>query len=1237
MRAKLIPSHCSTIAKLLLPFCAALLFLLLPLATRAQDTGYIAGTVTDNSGAAVAGAKVVISTVSGNLNRETQTNGDGAYTVAGLPGGTYNLTVTAPGFQKFLAQHVVLDVAQKSRVDVQLTVGVVTQEIIVNGEDVAQVDTQSAELGTTITGKQVDKLELNGRNFTQLVTLAAGVVSQTGQDEGTVGVNGNVAYSINGGRTEYNNWEIDGGDNMDNGSNTTLNVYPNLEAIAEFKVLTSNYGAQYGRNGSGTVEVETKSGSHDFHGSAFEYLRNDFFNANSWTDNGTGIARPEYKKHDFGYTVGGPLYIPHLYNNDKKKTFFFWSQEWRKEKVPGAPIDQNVPSDAERTGNFNDVCPVYTGATFSGGPNGAFPDCPYSALALDGITATPFVNNSVTLDSTAQALVALIPKANNLTGINGTYATGQAAGTGIPANVSNPALPTTWREELIRVDHNITDTERLTFRYIHDSWSTQVENPLWGNGSSFNNIGTNFVGPGTSFVARLTSNFSPTLLNEFVASYTADHIDLSLTGTPVAIPSGGISLVPLFSNGLEGKLPAFTVAASNDGAIYGSGGFEVDTGYFPWKNANPTYTYRDNLTKTVGKQTLIMGAYFVASQKNQSSSTYQQGILGFDLSNPNTTGNAFADLLTGQVGSYSQTSAQPYFYDRYKILEPYFEDDWRVTSKFTLNLGLRWSFFGRYQEKFDQEYNFSQSAFVAADAPIYYPYNSANQALLVAGSGNFLNGIVDCGAKGVTTGCLTNKWINPAPRFGFAWDPKGDGKTAIRGGYGIFFEHMNGNEANAEALQAGTSPVVLNGSVANITGYANVGSGAQGAPAPTSTFAIPDHGKWPYVQQWNLSVQHELPDHLILSVAYVGSKGSQLSFRRDLNQLQPVSAANNPYPAGVPITAADCNSIVFDQSTGSPTSGLPVSATISTGAVVTGQALVNLSVACGDNTAAYYRPYQGYGDITLIENGANSIYNSLQVGLQRTVGDLTLSFAYTYSHSIDDASDADDTLGVNGYDPSGNRASSNFDMRHNASISYVYNLPFFRNSNGFTHTLLGGWQASGITVIQSGLPFNVVNGSTYSDNAGVAKSGAFTPSRLDLVGNPYDVPASQVDQLGSEFGVLRYNPAAFELPTGLTFGDVQRNEFRLPGRMNFDFGLFKRFAFKEHYAFEFRWENFNVFNHTQLDALGGTVSSGGTGLTTTDGCNAFNAGDPSCAGGGFLVLDGAHNPRIMQFGLRFQF
>src|SRR5207245_477144 len=333
---------------------------------------------------------------------------------------------------KYSATTVVLDVAQKIRVDVQLTVGAVTEVVEVTGESVAQVETQSSALSSTITGKQVEQLELNGRNFTQLVNLTPGIVDQTGSDEGKVGVYGNVAYSMNGGRTEYNNWELDGGDNMDNGSNATLNVYPNLEAIAEFKVLTSNYGAQYGRNGSGTVEVETKSGTNAIHGSAFYYGRNELFNARSWAEGQTpSVPKAPYKKHDFGYTVGGPVFIPNHYNSDKKKTFFFWSEEWRREKNPHTTGLVNVPSDAERTGNFSDVCPGS--------------DCPTVANP----TAVP-------ISPVGQALLALIPKASP--GLTNN---------GFPAVVQTVSLPETWREELVRIDHNLTDNYRLTFRYIH--------------------------------------------------------------------------------------------------------------------------------------------------------------------------------------------------------------------------------------------------------------------------------------------------------------------------------------------------------------------------------------------------------------------------------------------------------------------------------------------------------------------------------------------------------------------------------------------------------------------------------------------------------------------------------------------------------------------------------------------------------------------------------------------------
>src|SRR4029077_4412970 len=317
------------IALVVVVFCAA---------AWSQDTGSITGTVKDASGASVGGATVVISSSDHGINRQTVTNSTGDYNESGLPGGTYDVIVSANGFKKYTAKAVKLDVGDKKRVDIALQVGATTTEIVVEGTNVAQVETQSSDLSGTVDSKEISQLELNGRNFTQLVTLAPGVSNQTGQDEGTVGVYGNVSFSMNGGRVEYNNWELDGGDNMDNGSNSTLNVYPSIDAIQEFTVLTSNYGAQYGRNGSGTVEVETKSGTNKFHGDAYEYLRNDAFNSPAWFQ--SGIV-PEYKKNDYGYTIGGPVYIPGVYNKDKSKTFFFWSQEWRKDVVPGQTF--NLP------------------------------------------------------------------------------------------------------------------------------------------------------------------------------------------------------------------------------------------------------------------------------------------------------------------------------------------------------------------------------------------------------------------------------------------------------------------------------------------------------------------------------------------------------------------------------------------------------------------------------------------------------------------------------------------------------------------------------------------------------------------------------------------------------------------------------------------------------------------------------------------------------------------------------
>jgi hypothetical protein len=1203
-------------------FCALVITLLMPSSAYSQDTGYISGTVMDKSGAAVAGADLVLTNTAGSLTRSTTTNSDGAYVVAGLPGDTYNLTVSAKGFQKYTAQKVKLDVAEKARIDVTLTVGAMSEEITVTGESVARVETESSEIGTTITGKQVNQLELNGRNFTQLVTLAPGVVNQTGTDDGKVGVYGNVSYSMNGGRNEYNNWELDGGDNMDNGSNGTLNVYPNLEAIAEFKVLTSNYGAQYGRNGSGTIEVETKSGTNSFHGSAFEYLRNEAFKARSWAEGAcVTCAKAPYKKHDFGYTVGGPVFIPNHYNSNKKKTFFFWSQEWRREKNPNS-IFQNVPSNAERTGNFSDLCSPTPGVI----DKFNFPDCP-----VNPATGARFARDTVTPTAVSGALVTLIPSANATSG-------------GFPAVSSTISTPTTWREELIRIDHNLTDNHRLTFRYIHDSWSTVVPNALWGNGTgSFNNINTNFVGPGTSFVARLNSNINPTLLNEFVASYTADHIILNALG-PVGLPSS-FTMGSIFSNGFGGKLPAITLGSN---AAYGGGTWGNDSGYFPWNNANPTYTYRDNVTKTIGKHIFQFGVYTAFAQKNEMNSPNVQGILTFSSSDTAvSTGNAFADLLLGNIASYSQWSAERKYYNRYKIVEPYFQDDWHVNNHLTLNLGVRFSFYGTYRERYKQAFNFDPNSWVKANAPGFNADGSLNTG---SGTGNPLNGVVQCGGPGGSfplvpgsafptvnvggasnAGCLKGHVFNPAPRIGFAWDPKGNGKMAIRGGYGIFYEHTNGNEANTESLE-GSAPLVMRATQSNIAGgvgpcsanagggYTCIGSGAGTVLVfPLSLTTVPNKAIWPYMQQWNLSIQKELPSHIILSAAYVGSKGTHLTVLNNANQIFATPASANPYKAGQPIvTAGDPNATGLPVNTVCPASDLTGGSV--NGAAVSGQVALNLAVACGTVTSvdAVRTRFPGDSNITSLRDEANSIYHSLQIGATRSVGDLTLSIAYAYSHAIDDSSDRSDNTIMNAFNVAANRASSNFDQRHNLSISYVYSLPFFRGS-GLAHNVLGGWQVSGITVAQSGQPFTVTNGlSNFGDNAGVGNGVAGAASHPDLVSDPR--AGFTPNQDPSQRGPLFYNPNAFKAPTGLTFGNVGRNTLTLPGRLNFDFGLFKRFAINERTGFEFRAETFNLFNHTQY---GG---NGNSGINT-----AF------LPGSNFMHLSSAHDPRRMQLALRFYF
>jgi hypothetical protein len=1370
-----------------------ILCLLLPWPGVAQEhtpdaKAAIHGTITDQTQAVVTGATVVLSNTTG-FKQETKTDDKGGYAFTGLEAGTYTVTVTARNFASKTWDYISVTAGLEVTLDAPLEPASEKTEVNVESSNVGTVETENATVSGTITEKEVVSIGLNGRNFTQLIALTPGVSNQTGQDEAKVGVVGSVKYSVNGGRVEYNTFEVDSSDVLNtglNGASATLMVYPSLDAIQEVNVLTSNYGAQFGRTASGTVQVTTKSGTASLHGNLYEFIRNEAFNSRNYFDPPGGA--PLYRRQDFGGTIGGPLTIPGFYNNKKDKTFFFFSEEFRLEKTP-TDYNQAVPSLKERglimtpqgiepnlsapnslglvsqVFDFSDVCPLPGTTQSLSFSRQNFPDCPslggnpqalqplYNLLGQQGNGASAVTG----VDKNALAILQanFIPLPNSATGCNFSVVNLDPTD---PNHCYNAAVsPSTyWREELVHLDQTLTAKMRASIRYIHDAWNTTVLTPQWNYlhstnpaAASFPTIQNRFVGPGTSVVARLTNTISSTSLNDLAISFVNADItlvdenglgnalfqrnspidqplvpDLSAPGQcnpQVSIdPVSGIpqcAIGYLFKNGFGGKMPGIAILGTN--AAYGGRGFAADPSYMPWSHTNPTYAVRDDVGKSIGKHTLQFGGQYVLAQRNQANNVIGaasgdvQGLLTFS-NLARSTGNAFADFLTqwvtngvttGFIQSFTQDSSQRRYYQTYQIAEPYFQDDWQIKPRLTLNLGLRVSLFGTYREKYKNAWNWEASRFNATRfgvdpfSGILLDKNASsvpvtfNPTTVQLDSGVVSDlGLVQCGANGTPSGCMKGHLFNPAPRVGFAWDPHGDGKTSVRGGYGIFFEHGTGNEANTGSLEA-SAPIVLSMTQQLPLSYpciGNVGYGtafdptnsactldpAHPAPPAGSVFpldvaGIPTRAVWPYAQQWSFGIQRELPHDVVANIAYVGSKGTHLTIERQLNQLPPLPASENPFGPEEPLTLADCT-VSPVAGAGHPGDGA-VPFLLQSGTIVTRQnpAYVYLQAACTNphipNVNSLPRPYPGLGRSLSLENVANSAYNAFQFSLRRARGPLTAGVSYSYSHSLDNASDRSDPVLVNSYNLRENWASSNFDERHLLNVSYLYRIPnvatwFWENAvepvnqpgadgspatttccSKVVNGIFGGWEISGVTLFQSGTPFTVINsagntGISLTDNAGVSSGLGIAASYPDVVhglaqpGNNY-----------RSFGPLMGNAAEFVAPRGLTFGDAGRNFLNNPYRLNFDMSLLKHFNITEGSEIQFRAEFFNILNNTQFRVYDpDNPGSSGNNVVSCYGGPVYSAGFQAkgvdcVTGASFLHPVDAHRPRTIQFGLKWRF